>query len=129
MIEKKLIDAAQHAQKQAYAKYSNFQVGAAVETKDGKIYEGCNIENASFSLTICAERTALFSAIAAGERNFSQLVVATDNGISPFGAGRQVIWELCGDIPIIIVDKDGNTKETSASALLPSAFNEKDLKI
>ena len=129
MIEKKLIDAAQHAQKRAYAKYSNFQVGAAVETKDGKIYEGCNIENASFSLTICAERTALFSAIAAGERNFSQLVVATDNGVSPCGACRQVIWELCGDIPIIIVDKDGNTKETSASALLPSAFDEKDLKI
>ncbi len=127
MNRKILIEKAQQARKRAYAKYSNFQVGAALETDGGKIYQGCNIENASYSLTICAERTALFTAIAAGERHFKHLVVATENGVSPCGACRQVIWELCGDIPITIVDKEGNTIETSSSELLPKAFGKQDL--
>lgn len=127
MNQKLLIEAAQQARKRAYAKYSNFHVGAAVETSDGKIYQGCNIENASYSLTICAERTALFTAIAAGERHFTHLVVATENGVSPCGACRQVIWELCGDIPITIVDETGNARVTSSSELLPEAFDEQDL--
>ncbi|NQV51055.1 MAG: cytidine deaminase, partial [Candidatus Marinimicrobia bacterium] len=84
-------------------------------------------ENASYSLTICAERTALFSAIAAGEREFSHLVVATENGVSPCGACRQVIWELCGDIPITIVNESGETQETRSSELLPYAFSQQDL--
>ena len=127
MNQKPLIDAAQQARKRAYAKYSNFQVGAAVETSVGEIYQGCNIENASFSLTVCAERTALFTAVAAGERHFKHLVVATENGVSPCGACRQVIWELCGDIPITIVDEKGNSRITSSSELLPEAFNDQDL--
>lgn len=126
-MQSKLIDAARDAQTKAYAEYSKFHVGAAVETSTGKIYQGCNVENASYSLTVCAERTALFSAIADGEREFKQLVVATENGVSPCGACRQVIWELCGDIPITLVDASGATTETSSSALLPLAFGQEDL--
>lgn len=123
-----LIDAAQKAKTQAYARYSNFQVGAALETSDKKIYTGCNIENASYSLTICAERTAIFTAVAAGERHFSRMVIASDEGVSPCGACRQVIWELCGDIPIILVDKKGNERSTTIAKLLPTAFDAHDLE-
>jgi len=123
----KLIEAARNARKNAYAVYSNFQVGAAVETANGKIFQGCNVENASYGLTICAERTALASAIAAGEKNFTHLVVATENGVSPCGACRQVIWELCGDIPITLVDESGACQATSSAELLPHAFGQQDL--
>jgi len=126
-MRQELIDVALQARKGAFAKYSNFRVGAALETRDGQIYPGCNIENASYSLTICAERTALFSAMAAGERHFTRLVVASENGVSPCGACRQVIWELCGDIPIILVSEAGDIKETSSAELLPNAFSDRDL--
>jgi cytidine deaminase len=126
-MHSKLIQVAQDARKKAYAQYSNFHVGAALESSSGKIYPGCNVENASYSLTMCAERTALFSAVAAGEKKFTHLVVATENGVSPCGACRQVIWELCGDIPITLVDESGSCKETSSSELLPQAFGQKDL--
>lgn len=126
-MKQKLIEAAQSARDRAYAAYSNFHVGAAVQTESGKIFPGCNVENASYSLTICAERTALFSAIAAGERNFTHLVVATDKGVSPCGSCRQVIWELCGDIPITMVDEKGTCTETRSSDLLPFAFGQTDL--
>ena len=126
-MRSKLIEAATNARKNAYAIYSNFHVGAAVETSSGKIFQGCNVENASYGLTICAERTALVSAIAAGENTFTHLVVATENGVSPCGACRQVIWELCGDIPITLVDETGDCQETSASKLLPHAFGQQDL--
>ncbi len=127
MTKNKLIEVAQEARKKAYAKYSDFFVGAAVLTDSGKIFPGCNVENASYSLTICAERTALHSAIVAGERKFTHLVVATENGVSPCGACRQVIWELCGDIPITIVDEKGVCTETRSSTLLPLAFDQNDL--
>lgn len=126
-MQSKLIDAAKDAQAKAYAVYSDFHVGAAVETSEGEIFQGCNVENASFSLTMCAERTALFSAIAAGARKFNHLVVATENGVSPCGACRQVIWELCGDIPVTLVDASGVIRETSSGELLPHAFGQKDL--
>jgi len=122
-----LIEAAWEARKRAHAIYSNFLVGAAVETSNGNVFKGCNVENASYSLTICAERTALFSAITAGEKEFKRLVVASENGVSPCGACRQVIWEICGDIPITLVDKNGNCKETSSAKLLPQAFGQDDL--
>ena len=128
-MQSKLIEAARAARKRAYANYSNFHVGAAVETTSGAIFPGCNVENASYSLTICAERTALFSAIAAGETEFKHLVVATVDGVSPCGACRQVIWELCGDIPITLVDESGTCVETRASELLPHAFSPDDLDI
>ncbi|MBC8375203.1 MAG: cytidine deaminase [FCB group bacterium] len=126
-MQSKLIEVAQDARKKAHAPYSKFYVGAALETSNGKIFPGCNVENASYSLTICAERTALFSAVAAGERNFTHLVVATENGVSPCGACRQVIWELCGEIPITLVNETGARTETSSSELLPQAFGQQDL--
>jgi len=128
MSQDKLIAAAWDARQRAYAKYSNFKVGAAVETRAGLIYQGCNIENASYSLTQCAERTALFTAVTAGERHFKHLVVATENGVSPCGACRQVIWELCGDIPVTIVDQAGHIRETRSAELLPGAFGAADLE-
>ena len=127
MSRAELIRSAQGAQKNAYARYSNFKVGAAVRAANGNIYTGSNVENASFGLTICAERTALFTAITAGERTFTELAVVTDPGVTPCGACRQVIWELCGDIPIIIVDSDGNIQETRSASLLPAAFGSADL--
>ncbi len=129
MAQNILVEAALNARKRAYAPYSSFHVGAALETSDGKIYEGCNVENASYSLTQCAERTALFTAVAAGERHFKHLAIASKSGVSPCGACRQVIWELCGDIPITIVDEQGNTELTSSSKLLPAAFNKQNLII
>ncbi|MBT4034044.1 MAG: cytidine deaminase [Candidatus Marinimicrobia bacterium] len=126
-MQSKLIKVAQDARRKAYAPYSKFYVGAALETSNGKIYPGCNVENASYSLTICAERTALFSAFAAGEKDFTHLVVATENGVSPCGACRQVIWELCGEIPITLVNETGVCTETSSSELLPQAFGQQDL--
>mgnify|MGYP002628723495 CR=1 FL=1 len=124
-----LILAAQNVRKKAYAPYSNFHVGASVSGKNGKIYSGCNVENASYGLTICAERNALASAIADGESKFESLAVTSPNGVSPCGACRQVIWELCGDIPIILVDDEGNTSETSSSLLLPHQFDKSSLNI
>jgi len=126
-MQSKLIEVAQDARKKAHAPYSKFYVGAALETSNGKIFPGCNVENASYSLTICAERTALFSAVAAGEKDFTHLVVATENGVSPCGACRQVIWELCGEIPITLVNETGACTETSSSELLPQAFGQQDL--
>ena len=127
MKQTELISAAWDARENAYADYSHFKVGAAVETADGRIYKGCNVENASYSLTQCAERTALFAAVADGVREFRQLVVATENGVSPCGACRQVIWELCGDIPVILVDQAGTIRKTRSSDLLPLAFGADDL--
>ena len=112
----------------AHAPYSNYQVGAAVETETGEIIGGCNVESSSYSLTCCAERTALFRAIAEGHTSFKSLAVATTNGGSPCGACRQVIWDLCGDIPIHICDKKGWVKTLSSSELLPDAFDDSHLK-
>lgn len=112
----------------AHAPYSHYKVGAAVITKDRKIFGGCNVESSSYGLTCCAERVALYSAIAEGYKKFSALAVATENGGSLCGACRQVVWDLCGDIPIYIVDKKGNIVETNISKLLPDAFDETRLK-
>ena len=99
-----LISTAINMMEKARAPYSNYKVGAAVETADGKIIGGCNVENASYPLSNCAERTALFTAVADGHSQFNALAIATENGGSPCGACRQVILELCGDIPIYICD-------------------------
>ena len=128
MTPKDLLQVAQDARKKAYAPYSKFYVGAALLTSSSKVFDGCNVENASYGLSNCAERTALFTAIAAGEHEFEHLVVATENGVSPCGACRQVIWELCGDIPVTIIDESGNKTETRSSELLPFAFDQADLK-
>jgi cytidine deaminase len=114
----------------AYVPYSNFPVGACLVTKDGKAYQGLNIENASYGLSNCAERTAIFKAISEGEREFQHLVVAghTPEPIAPCGACRQVIAEFCqADMPVTLVGDDGVTKETTVGELLPYSFTNKDL--
>lgn len=124
------IQIATEALSQAYVPYSQFPVGACLVTKEGNTYQGVNIENASFGLTNCAERTAIFKAVSEGERAFQHLVVAgnTPEPIAPCGACRQVISEFCApDMPVTLVGKNGVTKETTVAALLPYAFDEKDL--
>ncbi len=127
--EEALLAAAREARQQAYAPYSGFSVGAVVQARSGKLYTGCNIENASFGLTVCAERVALFKALSEGERQFQAVVIATDatTPTPPCGACRQVLWEFCGDIRIISAGLRGKTAEWSLSALLPAAFDDRSL--
>ena len=125
---KKLIDAAKLAQSNAHAPYSKYKVGAAILSEDNTIISGCNVESSSYGLTCCAERIAIFSAIAQGHNQFKALAVITHNGGTPCGACRQVIWDLCGNIPIYISDSDGNVDRTSSAKLLPDAFDDKKLK-
>lgn len=122
-----LLTLARSAREQAYAPYSNFLVGAALLTRDGRRFSGCNVENASYGLCNCAERTALFSAIAAGCRpgDFAALAVVadTDDPVSPCGACRQVMSELCDDaMPVLLSNLHGDTQATSVAALLPGSF-------
>ena len=122
------LQAAMSARSRAHAPHSDYSVGAAIETEDGSIIVGCNVESASYGLTICAERVAVTAAIAQGHRSFKRLAVASRNKASLCGACRQVIWELCGDIPITLVDESGNETLTSAGALLPEPFDNLTLK-
>jgi cytidine deaminase len=121
-----LLAAAQAASRQAYAPYSGLRVGAALEGGGGDCYAGCNVENSSFGLTICAERVALFGAIAGGEREIEKLVLFTaDSGpLSPCGACRQVFMEFCRDreLPVLSVGRGGVRREFELSSLLPEAF-------
>jgi cytidine deaminase len=119
-----LIAAACEARLRAYAPYSKFLVGAALATLERRIFTGCNVENASYGLTICAERTAVFNAVAAGERRFSCFVVATSGGLAPCGACRQVLIEFCDDLPVLLVDVDGGhpPQELRLRDLLPGPF-------
>ena len=125
---KELIKRAQEMRGLALAPYSGYTVGAAVLTEDGTIVGGCNVESSSYSLTCCAERVALFRAISEGHHSFKGLAVATENGGSLCGACRQVVWDLCGDIPIFITDKNGKIDETTSAELLPDAFDQSMLK-
>lgn len=124
-----LAEEAVKAKSKSLPTYSNFQVGAALLTKDEKVFTGCNIESSSYSLTICAERTAIFKAISEGERDFKAIAIASDASdfISPCGACRQVISDLCGDIDVILVNKKNEIEIHKTSELLPKAFGEKDL--
>ena len=122
-----LLALARSTREQAYAPYSNFPVGAALLTRDGRRFSGCNVENASYGLCNCAERTALFSAVAAGCRpgDFAALAVIadTDAPVSPCGACRQVMSELCDDaMPVLLANLSGDTEQTSVAALLPGSF-------
>lgn len=130
MDYKLLAKKAVEAKSRALPTYSNFHVGAALLTDNDKIYAGCNVESSSYSLTICAERTAIFKAISEGERKFKAIAVAGDTKgfIFPCGACRQIISDLCGDIDVILVDSENNIKVLKASELLPFAFGDKDLK-
>ena len=121
---------AESALERAYVPYSHFPVGACLVTQDGKTYQGVNIENASYGLTNCAERTAIFKAISEGERAFQHLVIIgnTPDPISPCGACRQVMAEFCTPtMPVTLIGEKGVTLETTVSELLPYAFTDKDL--
>lgn len=122
-----LLAFARSARAKAYAPYSNFQVGAALLTRDGRRFSGCNVENAAYGLCNCAERTALFSAIAAGCQpgDFAALAVIADTPapVSPCGACRQVMSELCDDaMPVLLANLGGHTQQTTVAALLPGSF-------
>ncbi len=128
--DKELIDAAIDVRTRAYAPYSNFKVGAAVETEEGDIYTGCNVESASYGLTVCAERVAIWKGISRGVTKFGRIavVVDTEELTPPCGVCRQIIWEFCGDVPVILSNLDGKTETIQMSELLPRAFDSKFLK-
>ncbi len=124
-----LIQAAIAVRQRAYAPYSRYPVSAALLTKAGNVYTGVNVENAVYPLTMCAERVAVFRAVAEGEREFQAIAVVTDNGGSPCGSCRQVLTEFGGDIEVFMVDGDGNlVRETTVEELLPDAFTSDDLE-
>ncbi len=120
-----LIAAACDVRQRAYAEYSKFLVGAAIRATSGEIFIGCNVENASYGLTICAERAAVFAAVAAGQRQFDAVAIATSGGHPPCGACRQVLAEFCDELPILLVDVDQGNRvvEVKLSELLPGRFS------
>ena len=120
-----LIEEAKIGRENASAPFSKFKVGAALLTADGKVFRGCNVENCTYALTVCAERVALLSAIAAGERKFTAIAVVTkvDTPASPCGPCRQLLWEYCGDIDVTIANLDGVSETMKLSELLPRPFS------
>ncbi|SIT82300.1 cytidine deaminase [Edaphobacillus lindanitolerans] len=130
MEKHQLIEQAKTARERAYVPYSKFPVGAALLTRHGQVYKGCNIENSGFSMTNCAERTAFFKAISEGDTEFEALAVVADTPgpVSPCGACRQVISEFCpGDMPVYLTNLQGDVQETTVAELLPGAFKSEDM--
>ena len=120
-----LVDQARQARERAYAAYSMFPVGAALLGRSGRVYSGCNVENAAYPLTICAERAAVFKAVSEGERDFEAIAVVTATGAMPCGACRQVLREFGGpdgDLRVIVADLKGNVRTFTIDALLPGGF-------
>ncbi len=128
--QKQLIDAAVAVRQNAYTPFSSFKVGAAVETDDGAIITGCNVESASYGLTVCAERSAIWKAVSEGKPKIKQIAVVadTENLTPPCGACRQIIWEFGGDIPVIMSNLNGKNETVQMKDLLPRAFDTKFLK-
>lgn len=122
-MEKILLNKARETMRYAYAPYSKIKVGAAISTKNGNIFTGCNIENASSGLTICAERVAIAKAISEGDSGFEHLVIAADEIIYPCGACRQVLSEFVVDIKVTLVDGRGDIQTTSLAKLFPFPFS------
>jgi cytidine deaminase len=122
--DRELVEAALAVRLRAFAPYSNFLVGAALRTQAGKLFVGCNVENASYGLTNCAERTAIFSAVAAGEQQFARLAIASVGGVSPCGACRQVLAEFAPQMPILLIDatQPDRVAEVNLADLLPGRF-------
>jgi len=125
-----LMDAARAARAHAHADYSGFKVGAALETADGTVVTGCNIENATYGLTVCAERVAMFKALSDGHRAFRRMVVVAppEAPTPPCGACRQVLWEFAGDLELILANAKGETGRHRMSELLPQPFDARLLK-
>jgi cytidine deaminase len=122
-----LIRQAAAARKGAYAPYSNYPVGAALLAASGRVYVGCNVENAVYPLSLCAERVAVFKAVCAGERRFEAVAVVTKNGGAPCGSCRQVLREFGEDTLVLIADAEGRFRETTVAELLPHSFSSADL--
>jgi cytidine deaminase len=125
-----LVSRARAAKRFSHSPYSKFRVGAALLAKDGTIFTGCNIENSSYGLTVCAERTAIFKAVSEGTRHFTAIAIATDEDAftPPCGACRQVMMDLAGDIDVILTRKNGRMKKLRLAELLPHPFGGKNLK-
>src|SRR5271154_3755805 len=121
-----LLQAALAARANAFAPYSKFHVGAAVEDADGRIHTGCNIENATYGLTICAERVAIFKAVSEGVRKFRRVAVAADTDVltPPRGACRQILWEFCGDVEVTLTNLHGKTETLRLKDLFPRPFDD-----
>jgi cytidine deaminase len=120
-----LVSAALQARENAFAPYSKFKVGAALEDADGRIHTGCNIENATYGLTVCAERVAVLKAVSEGVRRFRRLAVAADTDAltPPCGACRQILWEFCGDIEIVLSNPRGRSETCRLKDLFPRPFD------
>lgn len=120
-----LIEKARQARERAYVPYSNFPVGAALLGRSGRVYTGCNVENAAYPLTTCAERTAVTKAVSEGEREFEAIAVVTSTGATPCGACRQILREFAGpegDLLVIVADLEGQVRTFSIDELLPAGF-------
>lgn len=128
--QRRLIAAARRARNRAVATFSKFKVGAALETARGRVYLGCNIENASYGLTVCAERVAIFKALSEGERRFKRIAVVadTDRLTAPCGACRQIIWEFCGNCEVIMANLKGKVALYRMRDLMPEPFDRSQLK-
>jgi cytidine deaminase len=120
-----LITIAKQSRENAHAPYSNFRVGAALRASSGRIFGGCNVENATYGLTVCAERVAILKAISEGERGFDAISVVTDTEAltPPCGACRQLIWEFCGDIPVVLANLKGKIEQNQMHDLFPKPFD------
>ena len=121
----KLLEAALEARENAHAPFSKFKVGAAIEDDSGRIFTGCNVENATYGLTMCAERVAVFKAISEGARKFKRIAVAADTDAltPPCGACRQILWEFCGDAELTLVNLQGKTETLRLKDLFPRPFD------
>ncbi|MFZ5516373.1 MAG: cytidine deaminase [Candidatus Zhuqueibacterota bacterium] len=129
MTEDELIQLALKNRERAYAIYSKFRVGAVLVTAENRLYHGCNIEISSYGLTICAERVAIFKAVSEGETKFTSIYIASDSEkiTSPCGACRQVLWDLAGDIDVVMINRFGQFRQEKLSALLPMVFDKTSL--
>ena len=125
--DRDLIARAAEARERAYAPYSHYQVGAALRTRSGQVFTGCNVENAAYPLCTCAERTAVVKAVSEGERTFEAIAIVTENGGSPCGSCRQTLAEFGLDIRVILADAAGNYRTFTVGELLPEAFVPGDL--
>ena len=125
-----LVTAAKKARQNSYAPYSDFRVGAAIEMEDGEIYTGCNVESASYGLTVCAERVAIWKAISEGRHNVKNIAVVADTKdlTPPCGVCRQIIWEFGGNVPVTLANLNGGRETVEMKDLLPRAFDTKFLK-
>lgn len=120
-----LVAAAIQVRENAHAPFSKFKVGAAVQDVDGNVYTGCNVENATYGLTVCAERVAIFKAVSEGARKFVRVAVTADTGVltPPCGACRQILWEFCGDVELVMSNLAGKTETVRLGELFPRAFD------